>query len=176
MSKTHHYIIIDLNCENSFFFFLFFQTSCDFIRHLIEFFKGNLLLWCSIFCYFQKMCSLLALFLIWVALLTLPLKVNFEKKQIRCQKDNEMSGSTTNKNFKKLCWGIIWKQLFFIVTGKTCYNSNVWKKLIFQKSNIPHYLLFLESCLFKRANFSKDATFYSSYHFRKATFLQHTFS
>ena len=122
------------------------------------------------------MCSLLALFLIWVALLTLPLKVNFEKKQIRCQKDNEMSGSTTNKNYKKLCWGIIWKHLFFIVTGKTCYNSNVWKKLIFQKSNIPHYLPFPESCLFKRANFLKDATFYSSYFFTTYFFVRVTIS
>ena len=34
-------------------------------------------------------------------------------------------------------------------------NSYFWKKLIFQKGNIPHYVLFLESgCFFKRANFS----------------------
>ena len=51
-----------------------------------------------------------------------------------------------------------------------------WKKLVFQKSNIPHYVLFLGSCLFRAATFSKDATFYGSYLFRSATFWQHTFS
>ena len=40
----------------------------------------------------------------------------------------------------------------------------------FQKSNIPDYLLFLESCLFRAAIFSKDATFYSSYIFRRVIF------
>ena len=50
-----------------------------------------------------------------------------------------------------------------------------WKNLIFQKSNVPHYLLFLESRAFRARNFSKDATFYSNYVFRRATFLQHTF-
>ena len=29
--------------------------------------------------------------------------------------------------------------------------------------NIPHYLLFLESYLFREATFSSDTTFYSSY-------------
>ena len=49
-------------------------------------------------------------------------------------------------------------------------------KLIFQKSNISYHLLFLESCLFRATSFSKDATFYTSYLFRRAAFLQHTFS
>ena len=48
------------------------------------------------------------------------------------------------------------------------------KKLaFFQERNITHYLLFLESCLFRTATFSKDVT-YSSNHFRRATFSQHT--
>ena len=55
-------------------------------------------------------------------------------------------------------------------------KATFWKKLIFQKSNIPHYLLFLDSCLFIATTFSKDATFYSSYLFRRAAFLQHTFA
>ena len=50
------------------------------------------------------------------------------------------------------------------------------KKLIFQKSNIPHYLLVLASYLFRAAAFSKNFTFCSSYRFRRATFSQHTFS
>ena len=50
-----------------------------------------------------------------------------------------------------------------------------WIKLIFQKSNVPYYILFLESYLF-RAAFSRDATFYSSYLLRRVAFLQHIFS
>ena len=42
--------------------------------------------------------------------------------------------------------------------------------------SIPYYQLLLESCLFRRAAFSKEATFYSNYFFRKAIFLQHTFT
>ena len=52
----------------------------------------------------------------------------------------------------------------------------IFKKLFFQKRNIPHYLLFLESYLFREATFSKDITFYSSNLFRRASFSQHTFS
>ena len=51
-----------------------------------------------------------------------------------------------------------------------------WKKRIFQKSNIPHYPLFLESYLFRVATFSKYVIFCSSYLFRRATFSQHNFS
>ena len=50
------------------------------------------------------------------------------------------------------------------------------KKIIFQKSNMPYYLPFLESCLFRAATFSKDATFYSNSLFRRAAFLQFAFS
>ena len=50
------------------------------------------------------------------------------------------------------------------------------EKTDFSENQFPHYLLFLESCLFRATTFSKDATFYSSYLFRRATFLQHTFS
>ena len=62
--------------------------------------------------------------------------------------------------------------LFKIKISKRDFSE----KLIFQKSNILHYLLFLESCFFRAATFSKDGTFYSSYLFRRATFLQHAFS
>ena len=55
-------------------------------------------------------------------------------------------------------------------------KTTIWKKLTFQKTNISHFLLFLEGCFFKVATFSKDGTFYSSYLFRRATFTQHTFS
>ena len=54
-------------------------------------------------------------------------------------------------------------------------KATFWKKLISQKSNTPYYLLFLESCRFRVATFSKDATFYSIL-FKRAAFLQHTFS
>ena len=50
-----------------------------------------------------------------------------------------------------------------------------WKKLIINKGNILHGLLFVESYLFRTATFSKDSTFYSSYLLRRATFLQHNF-
>ena len=70
---------------------------------------------------------------------------------------------------------LLWSRYF-------CTASAFWellyfgKKMIFQRSNSPHYLLFLESCVFGATTFSKDPTFYSSYLFRRATFLQHTFS
>ena len=35
-------------------------------------------------------------------------------------------------------------------------RATFWKTVIFQKSNIPHYLLFLENYLFIVATFSKD--------------------
>ena len=50
------------------------------------------------------------------------------------------------------------------------------KKLIFQKRNIPLFLLFPKSYLFRAVTFSKGTTFCSSYFFRRATFSQHTFS
>ena len=52
-------------------------------------------------------------------------------------------------------------------------KSYILEKSIFQKSNISHNLPLLESYLFRGITFSKDAIFYP---FRKATFLQHTFS
>ena len=51
-----------------------------------------------------------------------------------------------------------------------------WKKPIFQKSNIPYCLPFLESYLFRVANFSKDLTFHGHYFFRRTSFLQDNFS
>ena len=50
-------------------------------------------------------------------------------------------------------------------------GARFWKKLTFQKSNIPHYLPFLYSFLFRAATFFKDATFCSSYLFRRAIFF-----
>ena len=50
------------------------------------------------------------------------------------------------------------------------------KSNIFQKSDIPHYLLFLESYHFWAATFSKDVIFYRSYLFSRVTFSFHTFS
>ena len=44
------------------------------------------------------------------------------------------------------------------------------------KYSIPYYQLLLESCLFRGATFSKEATFYSNYLSRKAMFLQHSFT
>ena len=58
----------------------------------------------------------------------------------------------------------------------TASKDTFWKKVIFQKIDIPHYLLFLESHFFRAATFSKDATFYSWYLFRRALSLQNTFS
>ena len=54
-------------------------------------------------------------------------------------------------------------------------KESFWKKLIFQKSNISHYPLFLESYFFRGATFSKDATLYSSYLARRAAFFKRYF-
>ena len=51
-----------------------------------------------------------------------------------------------------------------------CTASTFSEKLQFGKSNIPHYILFLESYLFRAATFLKDTTFYGSSVFRRATF------
>ena len=69
---------------------------------------------------------------------------------------------------EELFWIKISKKELLFQTRYSCIASTFLekllfgKKLIFQKSNIPHYLLFLESCLFRATTFSKDATFYSS--------------
>ena len=54
-------------------------------------------------------------------------------------------------------------------------KSYILEKTDYSENQFPHYLLFLESCLFRASTFSKDAAFYKSYLFRRATFLQHTF-
>ena len=51
-------------------------------------------------------------------------------------------------------------------------RTTFWRKLIFQKSNIPHYLFLLESYLFRGDTFSKDLIFQSSYLFRRAAFSE----
>ena len=56
-------------------------------------------------------------------------------------------------------------QLFF-------KKKRFWKKLLFQKSNIPHNLLFLESYLFNV--FIINRYLLQQLHFRNTTFLQHT--
>ena len=71
---------------------------------------------------------------------------------------------------------LLFQSRYFYTASAFSEKLHLGKKLIFQKSNIPLYLLFLESCHFRATAFSKDATFYSRYLFRRATFLQHTFS
>ena len=57
---------------------------------------------------------------------------------------------------------------YFFQTGVR--RATFCKKLVFQKINIPHYLLFLKNYLFIVATFSKDVNFCSSYVSRRATF------
>ena len=57
---------------------------------------------------------------------------------------------------------------YFFKTGVR--RATFCKKLVFQKINIPHYLLFLKNYLFIVATFSKDVNFCSSYVSRRATF------
>ena len=71
---------------------------------------------------------------------------------------------------------LLFQSRYFCTVSTFSEKLYFGKKLIFQKSNIPHCLLFLESCFFRAPIFSKDGTFCSSYLFRRATFLQHTFS
>ena len=51
-----------------------------------------------------------------------------------------------------------------------------WRNLMIQKSNTLYCILFPERCLFWVVTFSKDATCYSIYLFRRTPFLQDTFS
>ena len=84
--------------------------------------------------------------------------------------------------FFPLFWIKISKKELLIQSRYFCTVSTFPEKLhfgksyIFHKSNISHYLLFLDSCPFTAATLSKYGTFYSSYLFKRATFLQHTFS
>ena len=84
--------------------------------------------------------------------------------------------------FFPLFWIKISKKELLIQSRYFCTVSTFPEKLhfgksyIFHKSNISHYLLFLDSCPFRAATLSKYGTFYSSYLFKRATFLQHTFS
>ena len=57
---------------------------------------------------------------------------------------------------------------YFFKTGVR--RATFCKKLVFQKINIPHYLLFLKNYLFIVATFSKGVNFCSSYVSRRATF------
>ena len=70
---------------------------------------------------------------------------------------------------------LFWSR-YFCTASTFSEELHFRKKLIFQKSNIPHYLLFLDSWRFRVASFSKEVTFYSGYLFRRVTFSQHTFS
>ena len=54
---------------------------------------------------------------------------------------------------------LLFQSRYFYTASTFSEKLHLGKKLIFQKSNIPHYLLFLESCHFRAAAFSKDATF-----------------
>ena len=71
------------------------------------------------------------------------------------------------------------KELFqsrYFCTAQNFQKSYILEKTYFLENRFPHYLPFLESCIFRATTFSKDITFYSSYLFRRATFLKHTFS
>ena len=50
-------------------------------------------------------------------------------------------------------------------------KATFWKKLIFQKSNIPHYLLFLKSHFSIAGTFSEELLF-KIYFFRRGTISQ----
>ena len=70
---------------------------------------------------------------------------------------------------------------YFLKAGTAAQHQPFQKSYILEKNDFsenqfPHYLLFLESGLFRATTFLKDATFYSSYLFRRATFVQLTFS
>ena len=70
------------------------------------------------------------------------------------------------------------KELLFqsFLTALTFSEKLYFGKNYFSENHFPHYLLFLESCLFRAITFSKGTSFYNSYLFRRATFLQHTSS
>ena len=93
-----------------------------------------------------------------------------------------IGGSLQQLFFRKNCVGQRYlKKGYFFKAGTSgkhqpFQKSYILEKTDFSENQFPHYLLFLESCLFRATTFSKDATFYSSYLFRRATFLQHTFS
>ena len=65
---------------------------------------------------------------------------------------------------------------YFLIASTISEELHFGKKHIFQKSNIPHYPLFRKASFLRADNFWKDILFYSSYLFRRATLLQHTFS
>ena len=73
------------------------------------------------------------------------------------------------------------KNSYFFKAGASAQHQPFLKSYVleetdFSENQFPHYLLFLESCLLRETTFSKYATFYSSYLFGRATFLQQTFS
>ena len=69
----------------------------------------------------------------------------------------------------------ILKKSYFFIVGTSAQHqpfqkSYILEKTDFSENQLPHYLLFLESCLFRATTFSKYATFCRSYLFRRATF------
>ena len=103
------------------FSFFFFQTSRDLICQLVEFSNGNIYLWHNIFRYLQKMYSLLALFLIWLALLTLRYKLKFEKKSSGAKKIMKCLQVPQIKTVKNL-WNYL-ERSFFTVKRMICCTS-----------------------------------------------------
>ena len=70
---------------------------------------------------------------------------------------------------------LLFQSRYFCTGYQPFQKSHALEKTDFSENQFPHYVLFLESCLFRATTFSKDAIFYSSYFFRRAAFLQHTF-
>ena len=74
------------------------------------------------------------------------------------------------------------KKSYFFKAGTSAQHQPFQKSYILEKTDFvenqfPHYyLLFLENCLSRATTFWKDHTFYRSYLFKRATFLQHAFS
>ena len=73
------------------------------------------------------------------------------------------------------------KKGYFFKAGTSAQHqpfqeSHILEKTGFSENQFPHYLFFQESCPFRTTTFSKGATFYCRYLFRRATFLLHTFS
>ena len=83
--------------------------------------------------------------------------------------------------FRRNCLGLSYIKSASFSKQVLLHNINLfrkvtfWKKLIFQNINF-RITYFSWRPEFRATSFWKDATFYSSYLFRKATFLQHSFS
>ena len=85
-------------------------------------------------------------------------------------------GETTSSRFFRLTTStqqLLLRDSYFYRTAVVFF---FFPFLHFSENQFPHYLLFLESCIFRATTVSKGITFYISYLFRRATFLPLTFS